>query len=215
MALSKVNYDSLNVTAAASKALKWNSTPDGFETGTLGGSMVLLSTTTASDGDAAVSITSGIDDTYKVYCFKYYNLHPETNAMDLVFNGSIDAGSNYNVTKTTTYFHSRHDEAATATQLTYLSGLDVAQGTGFQPMAKAVGNGNDESCSGELYLFDPSDTTFIKNFMGRTAALQGDDEAQDNYYAGYFNTTSAINAIQFKYESGDLDAGVIKLYGIS
>ena len=215
MALSKVDYNSLNVTAAASKALKWNSTPDGFETGTLGGSMVLLSTTTASDGDAAVSITSGIDDTYKVYCFKYYNLHLETNGQDILFNGSIDAGSNYNVTKTTTYFYARQDEADTANQLTYLTGLDVAQGTGFQPIAKAIGNGNDESCSGELYLFDPSDTTFIKNFMGRTAALQGDDEAQDNYYAGYFNTTSAINAIQFKYESGDLDAGVIKLYGIS
>ena len=179
------------------------------------GAWTLISTATASDGDAAVSITSGLDDTYAHYCFKYYNLHPETNAMDLVFNGSIDAGSNYNVTKTTTYFHARHDEADTATQLTYLTGLDVVQGTGFQPMAKAVGNGNDECCSGELHLFDPSSTTFVKHFYGRTVALQGDDEAQDNFYSGYFNTTSAVDAIQFKYESGDLDAGVIKLYGIS
>ena len=213
MALSKVDYNSLNVTAAASKALKWNSTPNGFETGTLGGSMVLLSTTTVSSDDT-VSITSGIDDTYKVYCFKYYNLHLETDGQDILFNGSIDAGSNYNVTKTTTYFYARQDEADTANQLTYLTGLDVAQGTGFQPIAKAIGNGNDESCSGELYLFDPSDTTFITIFMGRTEGYNGGDEAQDNYYAGYFNTTSAINAIQFKYESGNIDAGAIKLYGL-
>tara|TARA_R100000458_G_C8170431_1_gene171129 strand:+ start:148 stop:753 length:606 start_codon:yes stop_codon:yes gene_type:complete len=178
------------------------------------GAWTLISTTTASSS-ATVSITSGLDDTYSLYCFKYFNLHPATNAMDLVFNGSIDSGSNYNVTKTTTYFHARHDEGDTATQLTYLTGLDLAQGTGFQPLAKAVGNGNDESCSGQLYLFDPSSTTFVKHFFGRAAALQGDDEAQDNYCAGYFNTTSAIDAIQFKYESGNTDAGVIKLYGIS
>ena len=92
--------------------------------------------------------------------------------------------------------------------------MDLAQGTGFQPIAKAIGSDNDESCSGELYLFNPSDTTFVKHFFGRTVALQGDDEAQDNYFAGYFNTTSAITAIQFKYESGNLDAGTIKLYGL-
>ena len=93
--------------------------------------------------------------------------------------------------------------------------MDLAQGTGFQPIAKAIGNGNDESCSGELYLFDPSDTTFVKHFFGRTVGYNGGDEAQDNFFAGYFNTTAAITALQFKAESGNIDAGVIKLYGIS
>ena len=179
------------------------------------GAWTLISTTTASSS-ATVSITSGLDDTYSLYCFKYYNLHLATDGQDVLFNGSDDTSSHsYNITKTTTYFHARHTEDDTATELTYLTGLDLAQGTGFQPIAKAIGNGNDESCSGELYLFDPSSTTFVKHFFGRTVGYNGGDEAQDNYYQGYFNTTAAITALQFKAESGNIDAGVIKLYGIS
>ncbi len=129
-----------------------------------GGAWTLISTTTASSS-ATLDITSGLDDTYDVYCFKYYNLHLATDGQDVLFNGSDDTSSHsYNITKTTSYFYARHDEGDSATQLTYLTGLDLAQGTGFQPIAKAIGNGNDESCSGELYLFDPSDTTFVKHF---------------------------------------------------
>ena len=180
-----------------------------------GGAWTLISTTTASSS-ATLDITSGLDDTYDVYCFKYYNLHLATDGQDVLFNGSDDTSSHsYNITKTTTYFYARHDEGDSATELTYLTGLDLAQGTGFQPIAKAIGNGNDESCSGELYLFDPSSTTFVKHFFGRTVGYNGGDEAQDNYYQGYFNTTAAITALQFKAESGNIDAGVIKLYGIS
>ena len=180
-----------------------------------GGAWTLISTTTASSS-ATLDITSGLDDTYDVYCFKYYNLHLATDGQDVLFNGSDDTSSHsYNITKTTSYFYARHDEGDSATQLTYLTGLDLAQGTGFQPIAKAIGNGNDESCSGELYLFDPSSTTFVKHFFGRTVGYNGGDEAQDNYYQGYFNTTAAITALQFKAESGNIDAGVIKLYGIS
>ena len=180
-----------------------------------GGAWTLISTTTASSS-ATLDITSGLDDTYDVYCFKYYNLHLATDGQDVLINGSDDTSSHsYNITKTTSYFYARHDEGDSATQLTYLTGLDLAQGTGFQPIAKAIGNGNDESCSGELYLFDPSDTTFVKHFFGRTVGYNGGDEAQDNYYQGYFNTTAAITALQFKAESGNIDAGVIKLYGIS
>ena len=180
-----------------------------------GGAWTLISTTTASSS-ATLDITSGLDDTYDVYSFKYYNLHLATDGQDVLFNGSDDTSSHsYNITKTTTYFYARHDEGDSATQLTYLTGLDLAQGTGFQPIAKAIGNGNDESCSGELYLFDPSSTTFVKHFFGRTVGYNGGDEAQDNFFAGYFNTTAAITALQFKAESGNIDAGVIKLYGIS
>jgi hypothetical protein len=180
-----------------------------------GGAWTLISTTTASSS-ATLDITSGLDDTYDVYCFKYYNLHLATDGQDVLFNGSDDTSSHsYNITKTTSYFYARHDEGDSATQLTYLTGLDLAQGTGFQPIAKAIGNGNDESCSGELYLYAPSDTTFVKHFIGRTVGYNGGDEAQDNYFAGYFNTTAAITALQFKAESGNIDAGVIKLYGIS
>ena len=87
MALSKVDYNSLNVTAAASKALKWNSGADGFETGNIAGALVLLATETASSS-ATISFTSGIDSTYDEYVFKFINIHPDGNNR-FQFNGQF------------------------------------------------------------------------------------------------------------------------------
>ena len=177
------------------------------------GAWVLISTTTASS-DSTVSITSGLDDTYKVYCFKLFNMHPSANAY-FAFNMSIDAGSNYNVAKTSTFFYGLHYEDDTTTQLDYDGGRDLAQGTGIQHLSATHGTGNDEGQSGEVYLFDPSNTTFVKHFSVRTSGVTSNPAAMDNYTAGYGNTTSAVNAVQFSFSSGNVDTGVIKLYGIS
>ena len=177
-----------------------------------GGAWTLISTTTASSS-ATLSITSGLDSTYDVYCFKLINLHPATDDVKLVFQGSIDGGSNYNVTMTNSYFLAQHDEADSATTLTYSGADDQAQGTAFQRINESTGADNDQCVSGQLYLFSPSSTTFVKHFMSRSATQF--DNINDSYCAGYFNTTSAINAMQFKFNSGNTDAGVIKLYGIS
>ena len=177
-----------------------------------GGAWTLISTTTASSS-ATLDITSGLDDTYDAYCFKLINLHPATDDVKLVFQGSIDGGSNYNVTMTNSYFLAQHDEADSATTLTYSGADDQAQGTAFQRINESTGADNDQCVSGQLYLFSPSSTTFVKHFMSRSATQF--DNINDSYCAGYFNTTSAINAMQFKFNSGNTDAGVIKLYGIS
>ena len=177
-----------------------------------GGAWTLLSTQTASSS-ATLSFTSGLDSTYDAYCFKFINLHPATDDVKLVFQGSIDGGSNYNVTMTNSYFLAQHDEADSATTLTYSGADDQAQGTAFQRINESTGADNDQCVSGQLYLFSPSSTTFVKHFMSRSATQF--DNINDSYCAGYFNTTSAINAMQFKFNSGNTDAGVIKLYGIS
>ena len=179
-----------------------------------GGSMNLISTQTASSS-STISFTSGIDSTYKEYIFKFINIHPATNQVAFTFNGSIDSGSNYNVAKTTTYFIARHTENDATTELTYETGFDLAQGTGFQSLVRQTGNGNDECCAGYLHLYDPSSTTFIKHYMARFNDYEHNDQSTDNYTGGYFNTTSAIDAIQFKFGSGNIDSGTIKLYGIS
>ena len=179
-----------------------------------GGSMNLISTQTASSS-STISFTSGIDSTYKEYIFKFINIHPATNQVAFTFNGSIDSGSNYNVAKTTTYFIARHTENDATTELTYETGFDLAQGTGFQSLVRQTGNGNDECCAGYLHLYDPSSTTFIKHYMARFNDYEHNDQSTDNNSAGYFNTTSAIDAIQFKFGSGNIDSGTIKLYGIS
>jgi hypothetical protein len=214
MALSKVNFNSMNVTPAASKAVKFNSSNNGLETGDIGGNLVLLSTQTASSS-ATLSFTSGIDSTYKEYIFKFINCHPANNDVNFQFNLSIDGGSNYNVTKTTTRFTALHSESDDNHEtLAYEANRDMAQSTVDKILLNGVGNGSDESCSGVLHLFDPSSTTFVKHFIARAVENRSDDTAEDAYGAGYANTTSAVNAIVFKFGSGNIDSGTIKMYGV-
>ena len=179
-----------------------------------GGGMTLISEQTASSS-ATIDFTSGIDSTYDSYVFKFYNIHPATNNVEFQFNLSTDSGSNYNVTKTSTFFYAYHNESDSATTLSYDGGSDLAQGTGFQNLSLGQGNENDETCDGQLQLFNPSSTTFVKHFISRIAFNQHNNYAFDTYIAGYGNTTSSVNAVQFKFSSGKIDSGVIKLYGIS
>ena len=216
MAISKADFNNINITPTASKAIKWNASANGFEAGDLGGSMVLLATQTAS-GSANLSFTSGIDNTYDSYVFKFINIHPATDNVNFLFNMSVDTGSNYNVTKTTTFFLAEHFEDASQAQIGYQTAKDLAQGTGFQSLMHDLGNANDENLCGEMYLFNPSSTTFVKHFIARTNAMYFDSPhaSFDNHIAGYGNTTSAVDAIQFKMDNGNIDSGVIKMYGIT
>src|SRR5210317_154003 len=176
------------------------------------GSQVLLSEQTAS-GSASISFTSGIDSIYPIYKFVYINLHPATDNVRLGINFTTD-GTNFNVTKTTTFFNSAHFESDAGTELQYQTSQDLAQGTGTASFSAAVGNGNDESVSGDLYLFSPSSTTFVKHFMSRNNGYESRNISQDHFTAGYCNTTSAITGVRFQAFSGNLDSGTIKLYGI-
>ena len=184
-----------------------------IDSGVATGALTLISTSTASSS-ASLSITSGIDSTYKEYIFKFINIHPTTNNKELTFNLSIDGGSNYNVTKTTAVHIHQHGEDGSNGNSEYSTERDLAQGTGYQKICKDLGNGNDESLSGTLHLFEPSSTTFVKHFITRTSSYFGSDRAVDMYVAGYGNTTTAVNAIDFKMSSGNIDSGIIKMYGI-
>lgn len=179
-----------------------------------GGSMVFISSQTAS-ASATISFTTGIDSTYKEYVFYFVNMHPATDGVEFQFNMSIDGGSNYNVTKTTTTFRARHNEADTLATLSYSTDSDLAQSTAFQLLANGMGNDNDQSASGTLTLFNPSSTTFVKHFISTTNNIASDDVSSNFFIAGYGNTTSAVNAIQFKMSSGNIDAGKILLFGIN
>ena len=179
-----------------------------------GGGMTLISEQTASSS-ATIDFTSGIDDTYDSYVFKFINIHPSTDNVQFQFNLSTDSGSNYNVTKTTTDFAAYHNESDTATNLYYDSSFDLAQSTSDQIFGRSIGNGSDESLCGTFQLFNPSSTTFVKHFIARCSYYYENNLTFDEYVAGYGNTTSAVNAIIFRMSSGNIDSGVIKLYGIS
>ena len=179
-----------------------------------GGTLILLSTQTASSS-ATISFTTGLDSTYDEYIFKFINIHPATDGSTFHFNLSTDSGSNYNVTKTTTAFRAYHDEGDTDTSLAYDTGADLAQSTGFQMLnLGGIGNGADESLSGSMSLFNPASTTYVKHFIARCNNYRDINYTYDSYVAGYGNTTSAINAVQFKMASGNIDDGIIKLYGV-
>ena len=179
-----------------------------------GGAMTLLATETASSS-STISFTSGIDSTYKEYVFRFYDIHPATNDTELQV-GFRDGGTNYDATKTTSYFNALHYENDSSTSLAYVTGHDQAQSTSFlKIITTGLGNDNDQSCAGELILYDPSNTTFVKHFISRGTAAHQEDLTQDVFVAGYCNTTSAIDGVQFKMSSGNIDSGVIKLYGIS
>ena len=214
MALSKVNFNSMNVTPAASKAIKFNSSNNGLETGDLGGNLVLLSTTTASSS-ATIDITSGIDSTYKEYQVHFFDVHPESGSR-LAFQVDTGTNTNYNQTITSTAFVTRHSEDDSTADLGYNTGDDLAQSTSFQRLScgGTVETDADASATGILHLFDPANTTFVKHFMATMQIYNNDQASHNSYVAGFINTTTAITRIRFKYESGDIDAGTFKLYGV-
>jgi hypothetical protein len=180
--------------------------------------LILISTQTAS-ASATISFTTGLDSTYDLYEFKFINVRPTGGtAQKFTFNFSTDSGSNYNVTKTTTSFYAYHNESGADSLLTYTTGNDLAQSTSFNPLTDPIGTGSstvnsDDSASGYMQLFNPSSTTYVKHFISAMNQVNPATYAVVNYHAGYGNTTSAINAIQFKMSSGNMD-GTIAMFGV-
>ena len=184
------------------------------------GSMVFIKKLTASSS-ATLSFVDGasdvvLDDTYKEYMFTFKDIHPETNGVKFTFQGSTDTGSSYGVTTTNTIFQAYNNEAGTNADLLYDDGDDIAQGTGFISLVRddKLGADADQCATGYLHLFNPSSTTFVKHYIATTQASHEGDTSLQCFSAGYFNTTSAIDAIQFKTSSDAIDAGDICLYGI-
>jgi len=186
-----------------------------------GGGLSLISTQTASSS-ATISFTSGLTSTYKSYIFKFISIHPQTDNQYFQFQGSTDGGSNYNTTITSTSFKAFSSEADGSTSglnyegPNYRGDADQAQGTGFQYLHAdgGIGNDADQTLSGTLQLFNPASTTYVKNFAVRSSAATAANYSVDSMISGYFNTSSAINAVQFKFGSGNIDSGVIKMYGV-
>ena len=203
--MSLVKYNNNSISAVTSAA----SIPSG--------AMTLIKTLTASSS-STLSFVDGssdvvLDSTYPIYVFKFINIHPATDSVFLDVNFR-DGDTNYDATKTTTSFAARHDEADSATSFEYTTSDDLAQSSSAVHITGLTGNGNDESTSGELFLFAPSSTTFIKHFISRSNNYDRNNRSVTHHAAGYCNVTAAIDGVQFSMSSGNIDAGKIKLYGI-
>ena len=183
-----------------------------------GGSMVFIKKLTAS-GSADLTFVNGasnvvLDNTYKEYLFTFKNIHGETEDAEFNFQGR-DGGTDYDASITSTSFQANQTEGGTTYGPAYNTGWDLSESTNFQTLFNNLDADNDECLNGFLSLFDLSSTTFTKHFLSRIAGVTSADSAQDDYRAGYFNTTSAVDAIQFKMSSGNIDSGTITLYGIN
>ena len=201
MSLTKISNNSLSAISTL---------PSSIPTGAL----TLLSTQTASSS-ASIEFTSGIDSTYSSYVFKFINIHPATDQADFQFQGSTDSGSTYATTITSTSFRAYHNEAGSDTLLSYDGDRDLAQSTSFQHLISDIGNDNDQSGSGTLQLFNPSSTTFVKHFISTVNKYQGNNYNDNQFNAGYFNTTSALTNIKFQMSSGNIDDGTIYMFGVN
>jgi len=178
-----------------------------------GGAWTLIQTLTSDGSDSDLSFTSGIDSTYDEYCFIFNNIHPETDDKDFGVNFR-DGGSAYDATKTTTYFHGSADEADSDASLAYITGHDEAQTTDPALLSEGISSDADHGSSGTLYLFNPSSTTFVKHFICRSNGTRHSDVSTDVFVAGYCNVTAAIDGVQFKMSSGEIQGGSISMYGI-
>ena len=214
MAISKLNFNSLNVTPTASKGIGFDSGADDLEASFSGGAMVFISKATASSS-ATIDFTSGIDSTYKEYIFIFNSIHPATDGAFFTFQANAADASGFNETITSTNFRAFHKEDDSETELGYVAGSDQAQGTAFQRLTQEIDNDNDSCSGGTLHLFNPSSTTFVKHFLSKTNSMHTDPQSVQVHSAGYINTTAAIDEIQFKMSSGNIDAGTITLYGIN
>ena len=179
----------------------------------------LIATATSDGSDASLGFVDGtggvvFDSTYDVYEFIFTNIHAQTDTDRLGVQFNASGGSGFNETITSTFFDANSNEG-TSGWLSYDTNYDQAQGTGYQPLAENPGNDNDQSTSGILTLYAPSDTTYVKHFLIRLSRTQKDDYHMDTHIAGYINTTSAIDEIDFKFDSGQIQGGEIKMYGIA
>ena len=180
-----------------------------------GGSLNLISTTTASSS-STIDFTSGIDSTYKEYVFKFYDIHPASDNVNFTVNFR-DGGSSFDATKTSSAFAAYQNEAGDTTGVNYEASFDLAQSTGNQLLnaGGGVGGDADQSISGTLHLFDPSSTTFVKHYISNINFSNNSNYTIQSFIAGYCNTATAIDGAQFSMSSGNIESGTIKLYGVS
>ena len=174
----------------------------------------LILSQTATTGTANISFTANIDSTYDVYMFVFINIHPSSDGARLDFQGSTNGGSSYGVDLSSTAYTAYHHQNGSGGTLTYASSRDQGSGTSFQELCSGIGDDSDQNGAGILYLYSPASTTYMKNWCCRSNVYESGDYTQEYYMSGFFNTTSAINALRFQMHTGNIDDGTIKMYGI-
>ena len=186
-----------------------------LDSGVATGKLILLSTATASNSSSLSFTSSVLTSTYDSYVIKFLNIHPASDSQNMRFNLSTDNGSNYNVNKVQCHFRAYHDEAGSGQAVAYDSGLSSQGDTGYLDFTQSISSDSDHSFSGFMNLFRPSSTTFVKHYNFHVIRNNSANYVGDDYTSGYGNTTTAVNNIDFKFASGNIESGIMKLYGVA
>jgi len=180
--------------------------------------LVLLSEDT--EGYPKSTVEFDIPAGYHTMEFHYYNMHPATNQVDFMFQVNAydpSAGTpqltGFNETITSTIWYVQAGESS-GSGLAYMGGYDQGNGTGYQALNYETGSDADQATSGVLTISNPSSTTYVKHFMGKANTSQSDDYTVYTGVGGYINTALAITQISFKFDSGNVDSGIIRMYGV-
>ncbi len=176
-----------------------------------GGGMWELVERQSVTNSAGVQFDMGSAEAYK---FIFYALHPVSDTVRLTFQVNAVGASGYGEEAQTSNFAAYHTEAD-ATGLIYNGGGldDQALDTAYQAIGAHLGTTGHESGAGELTIYNPSSAVYMKPFNSVAIVHGSNDTLYNNYVSGYFTTTTAIDDINFKVESGNF-AGIIVQYGL-
>ena len=180
--------------------------------------LTLIKALTASSS-ASLTFADGTDDvvmdnTYFEYQFFCVGIHPATDAAQLVWQANAVGGADFNETIQSSAVRAYNQEDGSDAGVGYRTGEDQDLGTDYDIIMEGIDNANDMSGSGQLIIYDPSNTTYAKLFqvLSNTTLTAG---TKQQFQEGYIDTTAAIDEVQFKMTSGNIDAGTIYMYGVS
>ena len=176
------------------------------------GGPILITTATASSS-SYISFTSGITSTYDKYMFVFDSIVPSLNSTHLRMSGSTDGGSSYGLTKTSAAWYIIFSEGNSGS-ISTTGAADLSQDTAVQLLMYGIGSAAGECAAGVFTLYSPSNTTYVTHYSSACTVHREDDSVQQINTAGYFNLTTAINAIKFTPDQGTIASGTIKMYGI-
>ena len=171
-----------------------------------GGMHTLISTATISN--AATAAVTGMDSTYSRYLVTINNLVPANNEvsvyMQVIIGGSVQTGANY------PYGNNTRNSGSGA------EGNESGGSTFFKISKSDMGNATGENYSGEVTLYNPSETSLFKNIGWRSVYTVGNGTVDSNIGGGMYSSgQAAITGISIKMASGNITSAVIKLYGIT
>ena len=171
-----------------------------------GGAHTLISTTTV-DNDATAAIT-GMDSTYSRYLVTVNNLVPASDGttvyMRVIIGGSVQTGSHY------PYGNNTRNSGAGA------AGNESGDATSFKISKSDIGNATGENFSGEITLYNPSETSQFKNIGWRSVYTVSNGTVDSNIGGGFYKSgQAAITGISIFMSGGNITSAVIKLYGIT